>query len=56
MALCYKDRSYCSSDCVNKKCSRYISEELVNEAYKFGLPIASIDMSKTCGDYIARKD
>ena len=51
MALCYKDRSYCGSDCINNWCVRYASKELKKEAAEFGLPVAYQDYSKTCGDY-----
>jgi hypothetical protein len=51
MALCYKDRSYCGSDCVNTACSRFVSPAISAAAASFGLPIAYMDLQTGCPDY-----
>ena len=53
MALCYKDRTFCRSDCVVTACFRYYDEEIAQEAKDFGLPVALSDFSKRCPDYVA---
>lgn len=51
MGLCYKDRTYCRSDCVNTTCDRFVSEELRKEAAEFGLPLSLTDFSVRCSVY-----
>lgn len=55
MALCYKDRAYCSASqitCFNHKCYRYASKETQEDAAEYGLPIAYMDMSTDCKDIV----
>ena len=58
MALCYKDKTFCKSDCVNTQCHRNFSPQVSAEAdawaESFGLdyaPIALSDFSNDCGGY-----
>ena len=58
MALCYKDKTFCDSDCVNTQCHRNFSPQVSAEANtwaeSFGLdyaPIALSDFSNDCGGY-----
>ena len=40
MALCFKDRTFCSSDVKEHTCGREITEEELKQAEKADLPIA----------------
>lgn len=53
MALCYKDKTFCSSDCKNMECYRYYDLGVERDAVLFGLPVALSDFSKTCPYYLA---
>jgi hypothetical protein len=55
MALCYKDRTYCESDCANTRCRRFIYKTLFKEAEDFGLPVAVSDFSPDCIDYVKKE-
>jgi hypothetical protein len=49
--LCYRDRTYCSSDCTNAACDRFVSEEVTVKAQNFGLPLCLGDLSPRCKEY-----
>lgn len=53
--ICYKDTTFCCSDCTNTKCPRHYSEKVVEQAVKWwgdeNAPIALTDFSKDCEDY-----
>lgn len=49
--ICYRDMTFCDSDCVNSKCHRFISTEILKGAVAWGGPIARQDMSPYCPDY-----
>jgi len=49
--LCYRDRTFCSSDCTNTACYRYLSEKDAQRAKELNLLIAYSDFSQTCPDY-----
>lgn len=55
MALCYKDQTFCSSDCKNDTCFRHFTDEIHEAARKWwggdNAPIAFSDFSKTCPGY-----
>lgn len=55
MALCWKDRTFCSSDCVRKDCFRYFGPEQKEQAEKWwgdsNAPVAFSDFTDTCGLY-----
>jgi hypothetical protein len=53
--ICYRDRSYCDSDCRNTTCDRFVSQQLINDANAFGLPLALTDYSKNCPGYTLGK-
>ena len=49
--LCYRDRTYCASDCLNRECSRFVSKHVEMESKRLNLPLALSDFSKRCPDY-----
>ena len=49
--ICYKDKTFCDSDCVKEDCYRYLSNEEEKRAKRCGLMIAFCDYSKECQDY-----
>lgn len=57
MALCYKDRTFCVSDCTVSDCWRYFGPEQVEGARRWwphdpdNAPIAWHDFSGQCPDY-----
>lgn len=56
MALCYKDQTFCASDCKNDTCFRHFTDETHEAARKWwggdNAPIAFSDFSKTCPEYV----
>ena len=63
MALCYKDKTFCKSDCVNTQCHRNFSPEVSAAAdawaESFGFdyaPIAMSDFSSDCDEYQKPRD
>lgn len=59
--MCYRDRTYCGSDCINNKCDRFISQEVEDSSLAWtktfkpdateGL-LAISDLSVDCEYYI----
>lgn len=56
--ICFKDRTFCSSDCVQSRCFRFFGEvqrqEAEDWAASFGweeAPIAFSDWTNSCPDY-----
>lgn len=55
--MCYKDRTFCNSDCIRDDCYRFYNKEVVEGARKWwshdpdNAPIALSDFSKRCEDY-----
>lgn len=55
--MCFKDRTFCSSDCIRKDCFRYFGEEQRKGARAWwshdpdNAPVAFSDFSKRCEDY-----
>lgn len=56
--LCFKDQTFCGSDCVNEDCHRYFGDAQRAEAKAWaarsGLrfpPVMMADYSKRCDDY-----
>jgi len=49
--ICYRDMSFCQSDCTNTECPRFISEAAVEGSEKTGLPLSVSDFSETCPEY-----
>lgn len=58
--LCYKDLTFCKSDCTNSKCFRQYNEKVVEGARAWwshdsdNAPIATSDLSKVCDYYETR--
>lgn len=55
--ICYKDRTFCASDCTNSACFRHYGDEEKRGAILWwgseGAPIAFADFSDRCSDYQA---
>lgn len=53
--ICYRDMSFCGSDCVNTECRRHFgpSEKSAAERWWGGpdAPVAFMDFSKDCEQY-----
>jgi len=49
--LCYKDMTFCSSDCINTDCYRNFTPDDRNKVIALDLPVAWADYSKDCPDY-----
>jgi len=49
--LCYKDKTFCHSDCINRSCWRYLTDEDRRRSVELKMPISSSDYSRTCTDY-----
>lgn len=53
--ICYKDKTFCASDCVNTECHRNWTQEKQDAAIAWWgsdkPPVAFSDLSKTCPDY-----
>ena len=58
MALCYKDKTFCASDCTNTACTRHFGEaeregsRLWWDHDPDNAPIAMSDYSWACENYI----
>jgi len=59
--ICFKDMTFCDSDCTNKDCARLWTEELQKQADEWwggagkGAPVAFSDFSGGCEEY-AKED
>lgn len=54
--ICYKDMTFCCSDCTNSKCERHWDDKKRADARKWwgsdeGVPVAFADFSPTCESY-----
>lgn len=62
MVICYKDKTFCKSDCENTKCFRYFSDDERENARRWwshdpdNAPIAFCDFSNSCKGYTGGKD
>lgn len=66
MALCFRDREYCSAPCLTTDCDWNITPDVIHAAEEWGdgfglnyAPIAQRDMSPHCSDFVSavrRKD
>lgn len=58
MMICYKDMTFCRSDCVNFNCFRNYTDDIhlaAREWWKHdpdNIPVAFSDFSATCGAYM----
>ena len=54
--ICYKDKTFCGSDCTNQQCGRFFSELDKQKARRWwgsdDAPVAYSDFSKGCSDYV----
>lgn len=53
--MCFRDMTFCSSDCTNNACHRFFGPEHREEAEDWmeNPPVAFSDFSSGCPDYIA---
>ena len=53
----YRDMTFCHSDCMNAKCSRHFSDEVLERALQWwgadDPPIAMSDFHENCEEYMA---
>lgn len=58
MPICYKDKTFCYSDCINSECFRYFGKEEQEGARRWwshdpdNAPVAMSDFSIDCKAYI----
>ena len=58
MPICYKDKTFCASDCINTACHRYFSDTEREAALKWwdhdpdNVAVAMSDFSWACSSYI----
>lgn len=54
--ICFKDMTFCESNCANIKCHRNITEQVKEEAEKWwgskDYPIATADFAPACAKHI----
>ena len=53
--ICYRDMTFCSTDCANLECPRNFTEEEEALATLWGginAPVAFSDFSESCGKYV----
>lgn len=55
LVICYKDKTFCNSDCVNESCHRFFGDKQLESARAWWgddtPPIAFADFSTRCEDY-----
>jgi len=53
--MCFKDMTFCHSNCIRSDCKRHWTQDKADEAEKWwgspNPPVAFSDFSPTCGDY-----
>lgn len=55
--LVYRDTTYCANDnCGNKDCEFRLTDEIVDKAVTFGLPVSIADESENCNCYINKTE
>lgn len=55
--ICYRDKTYCCSNCSNAECDRFISDEVRKASQAVKLPLATTDFSAQCAGYqVPRRD
>ena len=60
--ICYKDKTFCGSDCIMTECHRFFSAETRRGARAWwshdpdNAPVAFSDFSKSCPHYKGVKD
>lgn len=55
--ICFRDKTFCGSDCTNKSCHRFFGDDQKAAARAWWgsdeAPVAFTDFSPTCPDYEA---
>lgn len=57
--ICYKDKTFCSAECMNRDCHRNYSPEVHDAAVAWGgedAPVAFSDFSKGCSEFVPHKE
>lgn len=54
--LYYRDRTFCASDCENKDCARYYSDEVRNEAIRLEMAVSKGNFAERCDAYQPPKE
>lgn len=49
--ICYKDRTFCDSDCTRSDCYRHLSEADSRKAQELNLPVSWSDCKTGCPYY-----
>lgn len=53
--ICYKDKTFCNSDCINTSCHRFFGAEQSKAANAWwgsdNAPVSMQDFSPACDDY-----
>jgi hypothetical protein len=49
--MCYRDMTFCASDCTNAECFRHLTPEIERKAKLVGLDLALSDFHETCASY-----
>lgn len=58
MPICFRDQTFCSSDCKRDTCHRFWTDELHQQARNWwshepdNAPVAFSDFSETCPEYL----
>jgi len=56
--ICYRDKTFCNSDCINTDCSRKLTTQVINDAEAWwggaNAPIAITNFATTCESYIGK--
>lgn len=50
--MCYRDKTFCMSDCINQACWRFLSDNDAANANSLNLPLSLSDYSTDCPDYL----
>ena len=57
--MCFRDMTFCNSDCVNSKCPRHFGDEERTKAIEWWgndkAPVAFSDFSNNCKEYINKE-
>jgi len=54
--MSYRDKTFCGSDCENESCHRFITESVWDNSEELGLPLAQVNFSSECDEYIKPKE
>ena len=55
--IVFMDKTYCTCDhCGNEKCDIRLTDDIVERAATFGLPVSIADESKSCSCYVKKTD